>query len=54
MRSLRKQQKSIRKWPFLQKIDRSNYLNIFNCLKMPDFGVNFVRDIKMNQPYQLQ
>ena len=37
---------------------QKNYINdnfnIFNCLKMPDLGVNYVIDIKMNQPYQLQ
>ena len=36
------------------KFDKNNNFNIFNCLKMPDFGVNYVLDIKMNQPYQLQ
>ena len=37
-----------------QNFDKNGISNVFNCLKSKILGVNYVIDIKMNQPYQLQ
>ena len=37
-----------------RKFDKNNNFYIFNCLKITDFGVNYLIDIKMKQQYQLQ
>ena len=51
---LRKLKKSPRKWPFFRKFDKNDNFDIFDCLKMADIAVDYVIDIKMNQPYKLQ